>query len=102
VGSFASDDAADWLLNLEEVEAIAAAEVVAAAVGRPSSGLPDSAARWVARHPGAVRAAVRAKALAAVRRVADRSETRELWHGSGDFDEWRAMIDDLSDRLAAR
>ena len=135
-GVFANDDAADWAGDLvddgsvqhvqdalsvaaecpgddyleapEGSEALAAAEVVAAAGGRP---LPDDACseavlQWAAEHPEIATADWLALALRAVNRVmAPQSELRELWldHDEGaDPDaarEWKHAVAELRSRL---
>ena len=123
-GSFDNDDAGDWVWELEgaadfEVvetalaavvserdyleaptcsEALAAAEIVAAALGRPVDGLPEEAAAWVAQHrdvpPGVI-----ALAQQAVTRIADQSELRELWEETEHFADWQGALADLAARI---
>jgi Domain of unknown function (DUF4259) len=133
--SFANDAAADWAGDLvddgtpetvretlaiaaeaptseyldadEGAEAIAAAEVVAAAAGRPceSDAYSEEAIAWATRHAELRDEGFVTLALRAVDRVAaDDSELRELWFEDGDDSgrEWKAAIDDLRARLLAR
>jgi Domain of unknown function (DUF4259) len=131
VGSFENDDALDWAdecamaLSAKPVEealsgavsvlaklylqapagsqAIAAAEVVAAAGGRASASLPEKLSAWVKKQPKEPLLALRPLARRAVNRVAkeSRSELRSLW-GEGDgrlLAEWQAAVNDLLRRL---
>lgn len=122
-GSFDNDDALDWLDALEErgrlaIEdalraaaeagesyleapeasiAVAAAEVAAALHGRPAADLPGEVEAWVKLNP-APGADLRELARAAVRRVRQESELRELWEETDPAD-WYAALDDLLRRL---
>ena len=124
-GSFENDDAMDWVADLAEGSgdavlreafapfavtddryleapgcaiAIAAAEAVAAARGRPTGSLPEEVRDWVKKKP-AVSADLLVLARAAVDRVVRKSELQELWDGSDSADEWRAAMADLRARL---
>jgi uncharacterized protein DUF4259 len=134
-GSFANDVAADWAGDLvddgrpetvqetleaaaeapvgeyldadEGAEAVAAAEVVAAAVGHPceSDAYSERAIAWAGRHAELADEPFVALALRALDRVeADDSELRDLWFEDGDDSggEWKAAVDDLRARLLAR
>ena len=124
-GAFENDTALDWVWELEDggiiaiesalddavrasdlsaptdVEALAAAEVVAAATGRPLPGLSDDIATLVAHVAPSVTAEHIARARTAVERVLDASELAELWAETDDADEWRGLVEDLLQRLAA-
>lgn len=123
-GPFENDDAGDWVYDLEKTtdasllrstlesgtgddyleapdgaNAIAAAEVVAAAMGRPAPSLPDEVTAWVAANAATVTPDVVDLARRAVDRVvADDSELRELWDEAGS-DEWLRLTADLRSRL---
>jgi hypothetical protein len=124
-GPFDNDDALDWatecaaskdvafiettlrsVMKERYVEApagsaaIAAAEVVAAALGKPAAGLPKQLADWIAKQSKEPIANQAPLARDAVRRVArkDGSELRELWE-EGSSARWLATIDDLEGRL---
>ena len=124
-GAFENDDASDWLYELEDdsdghvlmealdvsgedyleapegAVAVAAADVVAAAQGRPAAGLPDEATAWVKANRSIVRPEYRAAALVAVDRVLnDGSELRDLWSDSEDGGhKWIAALNDIRRRL---
>jgi hypothetical protein len=122
-GPFANDDAMDWTYALtddadlgvvaaalhdiagEDVPeapecsaAIAAAEVVAAGLGRPNPDLPEEVATWVAGRSGEDWGALVPSALAALDRIGAASELAELWAEEGDAD-WGATLDELRGRL---
>ena len=129
-GSFENDFALDWLNDLkregpafvgqslamkssisslmlgyidadEASGAIAAAEIVAAALGRPPRMWPDRAREWIAAHRAELRAEeLRDKALGAIAIIQEGSELRELWAAEERFwPEWLAAIGDLEQRL---
>ena len=130
---FDNDDAADWVFELEESEgdgllertlesvatadvedvegpdaaaALAAGEVVAAALGGSRDGLAaggsyaEGAVRWVDANGGTVRRSLAPLAVRALRCVRESSELRELWDEAGP-DEWLAEIAALERRLEA-
>ncbi len=127
IGAFENDDAMDWMSELERsatadflgaalrsidakskyVEApecsnaMAAAEVIAAARGRPSKGLPAEAAEWLKRVRPAVGSDLVSQAHAAVSFCRDNpnSELRQLWAESKDFQAWLAGMANLLSRL---
>ena len=116
-----NDDAADWLgefsdspawdacaaafsaIDGDYVEApecscaIAAAEVVAAGLGKPSDRLDDAIIDWATEHADGA-PSLKNAAVAALLRIRNDSELAELWN-EGDADEWLATIDDLNSRL---
>ena len=123
-GPFDNDDAADWIYKLEESPAIstlrraldiatmkyvevreasvavAAAQIVAAALGRPGPALPTQAATWIQEHSATVTEGEHRLAIAAVDRVlSDYSELRALWAESPD-NEWNNQMQELRHRLA--
>jgi hypothetical protein len=124
-GSFDNDGARDWVGELEDggitaiesalddairssdlfaptdVEAIAAAEVVAAAIGRPLPGLSEDIAALVAHVAPSVTPEHTARARTAVERVLNASELAELWEETDDADTWRGLVEDLIERLTA-
>lgn len=81
--------------------AIAAAEAVAAALGRPVAGLPGAVARWATGRGAALPPRTAALALAAVARVAvGNSELRDLCEEEGSGG-WLDAVADLERRLSA-
>ena len=123
VGPFDNDDAADWIDKLEEAPAIstvrraldiatmryvevreasvavAAAQIVAAALGHPGPALPTRAAAWVKEHSTIVTDQDQTLAIAAVDRVlGDYSELRALWAESPDAG-WNDQMQELRHRL---
>jgi hypothetical protein len=122
-GVFENDEALDWLADLadtndpqairdalalggapieadEAINALAAAEVVAALRGRPLLDPPEQLQQVIAlRHDAADPELVPA-ALVAVKRVRESSELRELWEDVG-AEDWLAALVDLEARLRA-
>ena len=124
-GAFDNDDASDWVYELEDggidaiesafddairssdmsaptdVNAIAAAEIVAAAIGRPLAGLREDIAAQVVHVAQSVTPEHAERARTAVERVLNASELAELWAETDDDGEWRALVEDLIRRLTA-
>lgn len=124
-GAFDNDDASDWVYELEEngiaaidaalkealgpaeleppadVNAIAAGEVIAAALGRPAADLREDVAALVTALAPSITPDYAERAKTAVERVVAGSELAELWGESDDEDEWRGMVQDLLRRLTA-
>lgn len=124
-GNFDNDDAGDWAVELEdagtigpvlmafdEVDAsgdyldagiacmaLAAAETVAALLGKPIADLPEPVAEVVADIGGPPDGDLVARARLAVEKVAAESELRELWEETDNFDEWQSIVADLLVRL---
>lgn len=128
LGSFENDEAADFLAEItgsgdlslirevidnvltstefaeapDACHAIVAAEVVAAALGRPTVAAlqQDGLTRWVARvKPGIEPALARGAHDALARILAPNSELLELWEETEDLAEWKALIHDLMQQL---
>jgi len=124
-GTFDNDDALDWLDDLvdgaddairdalqtalestgadpleapDASSALAAAEVVAAALGRPAADLPGEVSDWLEANGAKSAAALAPLARQAVERVRANSELRKLWEES-DPGEWLAAVDDLLSRV---
>ena len=122
--SFGNDDASDFLHEVEEdgqpallnafevIEhlkpddyleapdacvALAAAELVAAASGKPPADFPPQPAALAPKL--SADAALRERATAAVRRLLDYSELKELWQETNKFSAWKASVADLLERL---
>ena len=124
VGHFDNDDAGDWVWELEEAKsfgpveaaieaveasddyleapdaciALAAAETIAATLGKPAADLPDSVAALISNLGNSPPELV-TRAKAAVTKVADDSELRELWEETDDFNTWQSKVSNLLQRL---
>jgi hypothetical protein len=132
--TFQNDDALDWLGALVESsdeatvrgalelatsagpeeylespagqQALAAAELVAAAVGRAGDGLPEEARAWVAAHGSRITGLLDLARLAVMRVMANHnSEIRDLWSTAAgaageDVAAWERNIAELERRLA--
>jgi len=122
-GSFENDDALDWVSECvkstsvapvlaafqattakyietpEGSKAVAAAEVVAAALGKPDPQLPPALLAWSQRHAGAL-TNLAPSAHAALGRVLDpkASELRQLW-AEGKPNKWPEAITNLQSRV---
>jgi hypothetical protein len=124
---FDNDDALDWVWLLEDDEsgdlpratlariaeapadehleapdcatAIASAEVLAAARGRPGPDVPPEVTAWIDRHGARIRPEVEELAGRAVARIRDSSELRELWKDGPQFHRWLGLIAVLESRL---
>jgi hypothetical protein len=123
--AFDNDDASDWVYELEkdgiaavdaalkdalgpgelemptDVNAVAAGEVIAAALGRPVDGLREDLLSLANALAPSVTPDHAARARTAVERVLAGSEVAELWAESDDADEWRSLVEDLIGRLAS-
>jgi hypothetical protein len=124
-GTFDNDDALDWvhacteskggsviastleiamrpgaLQSPEGAAAVAAAEVVAAARGQPSKGLPDELGDWLSHQPKQEIAKLAPLARKALARVKDPqiSELGQLWKESEDK-QWTKTVAELEARL---
>jgi hypothetical protein len=115
-----NDDAADWLADFTDSptwakckealqlpadyieadtasRAIAAAEVVAAGLGKPHPSLDTAIVQWADQN-GEGAKTLRQAASAAVVKAEDESELQELWE-EGDGADWHDTLDDLKSRL---
>jgi len=125
IGHFDNDDAGDWVWELEEAKSLApvtsafdevdastdyldagiaciglaAAETVAATLGKPAADLPESVAEVIASLQAAADATLVSRARAAVEKIAKESELRELWEETDDFGKWQSKVADLLERL---
>jgi hypothetical protein len=127
-GSFENDDALDWVDDLEECDdtatvrnalttvtewpqadtleaidccvALAAAEMVAAALGHPSTDFPEEAEDWLDRKGPDLGNQELQLARVAVERIRKNSELREIWAESDALDEWLDVLKDLELRLS--
>ncbi len=80
-------------------EILVAAELVAAGRGRPSRHLPAPVAAWLLERDILFSPGVVAMAAAAVRRVGDFSELRQLWDTVRLAPEWLSGVEALLGRL---
>jgi hypothetical protein len=93
----AEDDA---YLEVDDASAaLAAAELVAAALGKGDDRLNEDAVAWLKDNRAAVGAIGAARARRAVERVFNSSELRELWDENGADTEWHADVRELIARL---
>jgi hypothetical protein len=128
-GSFENDDALDFLAEAAESgdlsllgevfdnvltsteyvdasdasQAIAAAEMVAAAQGRPTLAAQkkEEIADWLRRVRPKIDAALAAQASEALSRIlSTNSELRELWEESDEPSEWQACVNELKSHLS--
>src|SRR6187455_1731051 len=116
-GNFENDSALDWLgqddLDVAQVvralradgdtdeceHALAAAELVAAWNGHAVAELPRAAEAFLERRRGAPKAALIAKARECVAAIAADSELLALWKDDGNPAPWKAVQENLLDRL---
>jgi hypothetical protein len=126
-GNFSNDEATDWLYDLEETYgpellsdafnvitsgdfheqadcciALAAAEIVAAAKGKPAPDLPDDARKWLGNQDtGDVNKikALNKKAIIAVKKIQAHSELRDQWEDSDEWHSWNMVVEGLLKRL---
>lgn len=127
-GTFENDDAMEWAQSLNQSEglgavdhalrvpgfgdsipapaaseALAAAEVVAALLGKPSTDLPLDVARWVAEHRGLNARQYRELALNSARAILSiDSVLRQRWkENEEDYPFWKATVEALIARLTS-
>lgn len=93
-----TDDAEEYLEAPQCSVALAAAEVVAALLGFPSTSLPEEAVGWT-RGKSRPSAPLVAKAKRAVSAGLEASELQELWAESEDYSQWKAGAKNLLARL---
>jgi hypothetical protein len=125
-GSFENDDALDWVNDCvrstgpkvvastlyvaldpkyleapEASSAIAAAEVVAAARGKPGARLPTEVQAWLRQQSQTEMAKLAPTAAKAVERILSgpESELQALWKESKDYSSWQRSMQDLLVRL---
>lgn len=81
-------------------EAIAAAELVAAAGRKPRPDLDAKTLAWVERNWTGLWQGRRKSALATVSAIVESSALTQAWRGTADFEAWRADVADLVERLS--
>lgn len=82
-------------------EAVAAAEVVAAAKGQPAKNLPGEVKQWVAKHQSKFDSSLVDLAIRAVERVRTDSELQQEWDESASLNDWKKHVTGLLKRLRA-
>ncbi|MEJ2756903.1 MAG: DUF4259 domain-containing protein [Anaerolineales bacterium] len=124
-GSFENDDALDWVFELEDARnfqiladafetildqkdeyleapdcsiAICAAEVTAGLLGNPADDLPEEVMEWMEGQPDPSEVLLKL-AKNALNAILKKSELKELWQETDDYDEWREIVLDIRDRL---
>jgi hypothetical protein len=91
---------AELMLNARTCcELLVAAEVVAAAIGRPSRHLPAPVLAWLRERDALISPGVVALAAAAVQRVGQFSELRGFWDIRGQSEAWLVGVENLRRRL---
>ena len=88
----------------EAEEALAAAEVVARLQGNwgPRNAYTETVDAWVERTALEVSEGVVTKAKTVIKRVlATPSELLELWQEAPEFEAWKALVEQLVERVAA-
>jgi hypothetical protein len=117
-----NDDAADWLADFEDSpnwatvdealavtqanyieapnasNALAAAEVVAAGLGKASSRLEAGITEWASAHSTDA-ASRRVQAVAALTAIRDNSELQELWQEAEEYADWQTSVNETLSRL---
>lgn len=95
-----TSDSDNYRENRECTEALGAAEIVAALLGRPCAHFPDELAAWARGRPKPYPYLV-AKAKLAVAAIQASSELREVWGETEYFAAWQQSVSDLAQRLQA-
>ncbi|HET9792227.1 MAG TPA: DUF4259 domain-containing protein [Candidatus Angelobacter sp.] len=124
--NFENDDASDWVYDLTESDgpellteafatvekldfadapdcciALAAAEVVAAAKGKPSTDLPDEIRTWLENQDHLDKFKKLDKRAAKVaKKIQAKSELRDQWEESDGWHNWQMAVEGLLKRLA--
>lgn len=125
-GSFENDDAINWVLELgayaddspiinalnsviehdsDPLEAsdcsvvIAAAEVVAAQMGKPVTNCPEAVKVWI-KGRSTPSSTITTKARQVTRMILVDSQLKNVWKGTHDFEAWQASVEDLLSRLS--
>ena len=94
--------ASDYLEATDASQAIAAAEIVAATLGHPTSAAQqeEELVGWVARVKPPADLGLAKKAAQVLDRIlASNSELSELWEESDDFADWKAVVSGLRSHL---
>ena len=87
---------------IEEPDAsaiLAAAEIVAYLSGNPSDDLPEEVVDWLEENKLNNISELLELARSSVKTVKKKSELRELWEESDEFDDWLSVVGELERRL---
>ena len=130
--NFGNDDAGDWVYDLEESkgietlmsaiklinssgdylespdcsEALAASEVIAAALTNDFSLVPEEVKKWVTKKPSLfgkkpkIETTHAVEAIKAVQKIVKDSELKELWEESEDYPNWLKIQNTLLKKLS--
>ena len=101
------DSKDDYLDASDCEEALAAAEIVAAAKGKPSEDLPKEMKKWLAKNDVLTfkkslfskKVDIVNLAEQSVNKIITYSELKELWEETDDFETWNNIQADLIKRL---
>lgn len=80
-------------------EVLAAAEIVAALVGNKNPDLSDQILDWLNNKTVSSNNNLKSIARKAIEVVRNKSELKELWEKSDEFEEWVSIITELQQRL---
>lgn len=92
-------DQRDYMEAPESSVAIAAAEVIAALIGAPSSKMPREIADWISATGSDPTEELNELARRAVCKIRSSSEIKDLWLEAEGLNEWSAVLRDLEQRL---
>jgi hypothetical protein len=87
-----------WIEFDQACEILAAAEIVAAILDRPSADLPDQVKRTLTAF-GVVNSAFLSEVSNAIKQVQNNSELRDLWAESDEYLDWIDVTNNLLTRL---
>lgn len=88
-----------YVVEPDGSEILAAAEVVTCLKGRFNNDLPEELATWIENNKSDEIFKLVDLARSAVKKVKEKSEIKELWQESDEFDEWLTVVQGLEDRL---
>jgi hypothetical protein len=83
----------------EACEALAAAEIIAAALGKAVRGIPEDLLLSAKNLPLTNPDSAQKLARRAIKAVLKKSELKELWEDTDDYEAWVAVLDGLLERL---
>jgi hypothetical protein len=91
------EEGEEYLEVDEACAALAAAEIVAAILGKPSADFPSNLQKTI--HPISSNTKLQKLARKIVKQIAKESELQKLWAEGDKLDEWLAVQKDLLNRL---